>query len=88
MGLYLFSGPAFEFPTHFGDGVSDSEGEALLDSLFCPNGQTAQTLGQFLSGRTASTETSNSTHATQADEVVEVALEPVACFALPARSLF
>ena len=37
MGLYLFSGPAFEFPTHFGDGVSDSEGEALLDSLFGPN---------------------------------------------------
>ena len=36
MGLYLFSGPAFEFPTHFGDDVSDSEGEALLDSLFCP----------------------------------------------------
>ena len=36
MGLYLFSGPAFEFPTHFGDGVSDSEGEALLDSLFGP----------------------------------------------------
>ena len=38
MGLYLFSGPAFEFPTHFGDGVSDSEGEALLDSLFGPIG--------------------------------------------------
>ena len=36
MGLYLFSGPAFEFPTHFGDCVSDSEGEALLDSLFWP----------------------------------------------------
>ena len=36
MGLYLFSGPAFEFPAHFGDCVSDSEGEALLDSLFCP----------------------------------------------------
>ena len=34
MGLYLFSGLAFEFPTHFGDCVSDSEGEVLLDSLF------------------------------------------------------
>ena len=38
MGLYLFSGPAFEFPTHFSDCVSDSEGEVLLDSLFGLNG--------------------------------------------------
>ena len=30
--------PFCDWSVHFGDGVSDSESEALLDSLFCPNG--------------------------------------------------
>ena len=29
--------PFCDWSVHFGDGVSDSEGEALLDSLFGPN---------------------------------------------------
>ena len=31
--------PFCDWSVHFGDGVSDSEGEALLDSLFRPNGK-------------------------------------------------